>query len=143
MVIQPFNKLLGKLASSTIQAERPFWPIETETNSSLLSVPELIQVFLFLITVAEAAVIHTYIQLCHEDYRWWWNAFFVGAAPAAFLLALSVIQLAFSAHSFGSFLALFVSTFVLASVLALIGGSLGFFAAFRYNTHIYSHIKQN
>jgi transmembrane 9 superfamily protein 2/4 len=56
---------------------------------------EFMQVAMFLLAVAESAVVHTHIQLCHEDYNWWWNSFYVGASPALWLFLEASIRVVF------------------------------------------------
>lgn len=47
-------------------------------------------VFLILmITCAEITIVLCYFQLCAEDYRWWWRAYFTSGSSAVYLLAYS------------------------------------------------------
>ncbi|OUC48499.1 endomembrane protein 70 [Trichinella nativa] len=45
---------------------------------------------ILLVTISETSIILCYFQLCGEDYRWWWRAFFSSAFTAFYLLAYSV-----------------------------------------------------
>jgi len=101
---------------------------------------ERFQIGLFLLMVAETAVIHTYVQLCHEDYNWWWNSFCVGACPALYLaLDATLRTVSYFASGIGAraLMALMCVNFVLATGVALCGGTVSFFAAFKYNQYIY------
>ena len=101
---------------------------------------ENFQIGLFLIMVAETSMIYTYVQLCYEDYNWWWNAFWVGACPALYLAADSIIRtISYLASGLGirALMALICVNVVLATGLALVGGTVAFLAAFKYNQYIY------
>mmetsp|Transcript_37337 Transcript_37337/g.6687 ORF Transcript_37337/g.6687 Transcript_37337/m.6687 type:complete len:92 (+) Transcript_37337:76-351(+) len=53
--------------------------------------------FLFLcfivlvVTSAEVSILMTYIQLCREDYRWWWLSFGVSGSSGMYMLAYAVL----------------------------------------------------
>ncbi len=49
---------------------------------------------LYLVIVAEVAIVSTYVQLCHHDHRWWWRAFKLGAAPSLYLFCISLMAMA-------------------------------------------------
>ena len=37
------------------------------------------------IIVSLLSIISTYIQLCSQDYEWWWKSFIIGASGSIFL----------------------------------------------------------
>lgn len=45
---------------------------------------------ILLITCAEITIVLCYFQLCSEDYRWWWRAYFTSGSSALYLFAYSV-----------------------------------------------------
>ena len=45
---------------------------------------------LLLVTSAEISIVLTYLQLCAEDYQWWWRSFLVPAASGCYLYAYCV-----------------------------------------------------
>lgn len=102
----------------------------------------LCMVILF-ITVAETSILLCYLQLCNEDYNWWWRSFVTSGSCAFYtflysiwynLTELSLSGLASQAVYFG-YMALICFTFF------LITGTIGFFACFLFNYQIYGSIK--
>lgn len=88
IIERQFSMLQGAVASSAVhQHTDTVWNFETEAPawSGLVVFMEVLQVCFFFLALAESAVIHTHIQLCHENYNWWWNSFFVGVCPALLL----------------------------------------------------------
>eukprot|EP00667_Euglena_gracilis_P008492 EG_transcript_8592 len=48
-------------------------------------------VFIILsITCAEITIVMIYFQLCYEDYRWWWRAFFISGSSGIHLFLYSI-----------------------------------------------------
>ncbi|KKY15175.1 putative multispanning membrane [Phaeomoniella chlamydospora] len=45
---------------------------------------------ILVITVSEVTIIATYVQLCSENYHWWWQSFFVGGASAFWIFVYCV-----------------------------------------------------
>jgi hypothetical protein len=58
--------------------------------SSLMFVIICLAWVLYMILVSEVAIVSTYVQLCHEDYHWWWRSYFVGTSPAFYLFNLGL-----------------------------------------------------
>lgn len=105
--------------------------------------------FLFLVlivlvvTCAEVAILMTYFQLCSEDYHWWWRAFSTAGACAGYmflyaiwynLTQLNITEVAPTIIYF-TYMGLASFTFY------LVTGTIGFVAAFCFNTVIYGSIK--
>ncbi|OBZ83203.1 Transmembrane 9 superfamily member 7, partial [Choanephora cucurbitarum] len=52
-----------------------------------LSISDTVRILvLMLIAVMQTTVISIFLQLCAEDYHWWWQSFTVGASPAVYML---------------------------------------------------------
>lgn len=77
------------------------------------------------------------MQLCHEDYKWWWNSFLIGACPAVYLLIESVITLIMSEADWVVMVALLIVDLTMAISLALIGGSIAFLVGFNYVSYMF------
>ena len=56
----------------------------------------MVAFILYIVIVAEVAVVQTYIQLCREDYRWWWRSFYVGASSGIYLFLLGLFTMSFN-----------------------------------------------
>lgn len=105
--------------------------------------------FLFLVmivlvvTCAEVAILMTYFQLCAEDYHWWWRSFMTAGACAGYMFLYSVwynmTQLNITEIAptiiYFTYMALASFTFY------LVTGTIGFVAAFCFNTVVYGSIK--
>ncbi|KAK9473077.1 uncharacterized protein V1510DRAFT_415977 [Dipodascopsis tothii] len=100
--------------------------------------------FLNLVAVVvEISVVTTYIQLCAEDYHWWWKSFFVGAGSAVWIFAYSIVY-CISQMRIAGFVAglLFVSYSLLAcTVYGLCTGTVSFLAAHFFVNRIYRAVK--
>ena len=46
---------------------------------------------MYLVIIAEVAIVQTYLQLCEEDYKWQWPSLVNGAGPACLLFVLALI----------------------------------------------------
>mmetsp|Transcript_20217 Transcript_20217/g.19157 ORF Transcript_20217/g.19157 Transcript_20217/m.19157 type:complete len:302 (+) Transcript_20217:175-1080(+) len=107
--------------------------------------------FLFLIMVilviacAEVSIVQTYLQLCSENYQWWWRSFFVSASSGIYLYLFSVYYFAVSLRMTRvSSVIVYYSCMLLASVsFSLMAGTIGFLASFSFNRQIYSMIKSD
>jgi hypothetical protein len=83
----------------------------------------LFVVFLILVvTCAEITIVLCYFQLCSEDYRWWWRAFFTSGSSALYMFCysafyfatkLEITKLVSTLMYFGYMLILSVSFFLL------------------------------
>ncbi|KGG52302.1 hypothetical protein DI09_18p80 [Mitosporidium daphniae] len=62
-----------------------FWIRQAYSTLAFVSLATTV----FFVTVAEVSIISTYIQLCKEDYRWWWNSFLSAGATGVYTLLLS------------------------------------------------------
>jgi len=98
---------------------------------------------LLTITVAETVMITTYIQLCAEDYRWWWQSFYVGGASGFWIFIYSLWYYATRLHieGFVSSLLFFSYSALACMVYALATGTIGFLMAYAFIRRIYGGVK--
>jgi len=40
---------------------------------------------ILIITVVEVTIVATYVQLCSENYHWWWQSFLVGGSSSIWI----------------------------------------------------------
>merc|ERR1711871_348688 len=103
----------------------------------------LLVVLILAITVAELTIVLNYLQLCGEDYRWWWQSFFAAGSVAFYVFLYSLYY--FSINSlmtkFTSLLVFFSYTTLMSAAMFLITGSFGFSATYLFNRAIYGAIK--
>jgi len=105
----------------------------------------LMVVFLvFLLTCAEICVVLCYLQICSEDYRWWWRSFLTGASSGLYLLAYGGYHyLARTHHAIDV-----ISSVIYFGYLAIVcysvsvcTGAVGFLACYFFVRFIYASVK--
>ncbi|KAK8194166.1 hypothetical protein M8818_007353 [Zalaria obscura] len=94
-------------------------------------------------SVMEVTVIAVYIQLCAENYHWWWQSFFVGAGSALWVFLYCVYYYFNHLHiqGFVSSLLFFSYSFLACTVYGLLTGTIGFLTAYAFVRRIYGAIK--
>eukprot|EP01084_Bolivina_argentea_P206978 353244_1 len=103
----------------------------------------LFLIFLILIlTCADVAIVCVYIQLCAEDYNWWWRSFFATGSTAFYLLLYSCWYFTnLHATKFMTYLLYFGYMTIILLEVFLICGSIGFGASLWFNRKIFSSVK--
>ncbi|KAK3324158.1 endomembrane protein 70 [Cercophora scortea] len=98
---------------------------------------------ILVLTIAEVTVVTIYIQLCSENYNWWWQSFAVGAGSAVWVFAYCVWYYFVKLHITGflSGLLFFSYSFMACCVYGLLTGTVGFLAAYAFVRRIYGAIK--
>ena len=100
----------------------------------------IIGLLTFIVTV-EVSVLCTYVQLCAEDYRWWWSSFWRGGSIAWYIMMYAIGFLVTTLHSLSgglpvilylSFMTIFVWGVFLAS------GTIGFLSSLLFTYCIFS-----
>ena len=98
---------------------------------------------ILLVTCAEITIVLCYFQLCSEDHRWWWRAFFTSGSSALYLFAYSAFYFATKLEItrvvstfmyFGYMLMLSVGFFLLT-------GAVGFLSCLAFVRVIYGSVK--
>ena len=93
-----------------------------------------------IVTVIEVTIVATYIQLCAEDYNWWWQSFFIGGSSAVwmFLYCSWFYVVKLNITGFVSGLLFFSYSFLACAVYGLLTGTVGFLTAYAFVRRIYS-----
>lgn len=98
---------------------------------------------ILIITCAEITIVLCYFQLCSEDYRWWWRAYFTSGSSAAYLFLysmfyfwtkLDITRYVPMAMYFGYMAIVSYSFFCMT-------GTIGFFACWLFVRQIYAAVK--
>lgn len=94
---------------------------------------------ILVVTVAEVTVVTIYIQLCAENYEWWWQSFCVGGGSAVWVFMYCVWYYCFKLHITGwlSGILFFSYSLVACAVFGLLLGTIGFLAAYAFVRRIY------
>ncbi|RMZ89475.1 hypothetical protein DV736_g3294, partial [Chaetothyriales sp. CBS 134916] len=98
---------------------------------------------LLTITIAETAMITTYIQLCAENSNWWWQSFFVGGSSGLWIFVYSAWYYATRLHvdGFVSTLLFFTYSALACMLYSLATGTIGFLSAYAFVRRIYGGVK--
>lgn len=104
-----------------------------------LSVVSLI----LIVTVAETTVVTIYVQLCSENYNWWWQSFLVGGGSSVWVFLYCVWYYFAKLHitGFVSSMLFFTYSFMACLVYGLLTGTVGFLSAYAFVRRIYGAIK--
>eukprot|EP00210_Caulerpa_lentillifera_P000724 g701.t1 len=99
----------------------------------------------FLVTV-EVSVLCTYVQLCAEDYHWWWRTFWRGGSIALYIMIYAIGFLFNTLHNLDGGLSVviymsFMTVFVWGIFLAM--GTVGFLSSFLFTYTIFRSVKQD
>jgi transmembrane 9 superfamily member 2/4 len=83
------------------------------------------------------------LQLCSEDYRWWWKSFWNCASAGAYLFLYSLWFLVSRLELVGFLPVLVYLTYMsmISVCFGLFCGSIGFLCAFWFNRTIYGAVK--
>jgi transmembrane 9 superfamily protein 2/4 len=99
--------------------------------------------FILIFTVAEVSIVFCYLQLCSENYHWWWRSFFVGGSIGLYVFGYSVMffYVQMDTVYMTASVLYFSYTFLISMTLSLIGGALGFQSCLYFVRSIYGSIK--
>ncbi|KAK4225412.1 multispanning membrane [Podospora fimiseda] len=98
---------------------------------------------ILILTIAEVTVLAIYVQLCSENYNWWWSSFMVGGGSAVWVFAYCTWYYFAKLHITGflSSILFFSYSFMACCVYGLLTGTVGFLTAFAFVRRIYGAIK--
>jgi len=94
---------------------------------------------ILIVTVAEVTVMNIYVQLCSENYNWWWQSFMVGGSSAVWVFLYCAWYYFVKLHITGflSGILFFSYSFMACCVYGLLTGTVGFLAAYAFVRRIY------
>merc|ERR1712217_1012919 len=97
---------------------------------------------MLLLVAGTVTILFTYFHLNAEDHRWWWRSFGSGFAVAAFFYMYCIyffLQTGMTGFLQCAFF--FLYSLLVAHALALMLGSVSFYASYLFVVYIYSRIK--
>lgn len=94
---------------------------------------------ILIVTVAETTVVTIYIQLCSENYSWWWQSFLVGGGSSVWVFLYCIWYYLAKLHitGFVSSMLFFTYSFIACLVYGLLTGTVGFLSAYAFVRRIY------
>jgi transmembrane 9 superfamily protein 2/4 len=94
-------------------------------------------------TCAQVSIVLCYLQLCAEDHRWWWKAFWNCAMAGFYLFLYSLWFLSSRLELVGPLPVIIYLTYMsmISICFGLFCGSIGFLASFWFTRTIYGAVK--
>ncbi|MCJ1457074.1 hypothetical protein MMC28_007440 [Mycoblastus sanguinarius] len=98
-----------------------------------------------ILTVVEVTIVATYVQLCSENYNWWWQSIFIGAGSSVWVFLYCVWFYWFKLHiqGFISGILFFSYSLLACAVYGLLTGTVGFLTAYAFVRRIYGYISSS
>ena len=95
-----------------------------------------------MLTVMEVTIVAVYIQLCAENYHWWWRSFFIGASPSLWIFVYCTwyYLTKLNMEGFASAILFFSYSILACSVYGLLTGTVGFLTAYTFVGRIYGYV---
>lgn len=98
---------------------------------------------IMVVTCSTVTILMTYMQLCSENYHWWWRSFFIGGA-SSFYVFINFLLFWFSRmrlSSFASHILYLGYSLLLTFLFFILTGTIGFFSSYFFVRKIYGSIK--
>ena len=94
---------------------------------------------LSIVAVVEVTIVATYVQLCAENYNWWWRSIFIGSGSAIWIFAYCSWFYWFRLHirGFISGILFFSYSLLACGVYGLLMGTVSFMTAYTFVRRIY------
>lgn len=104
----------------------------------------LIVFFLLVVVCAEVSLVLTYMNLCVEDWRWWWKSFFASGSVAVYIFLYSINYLVFDLKNLSgpvSAILYLGYSLLMAIAVMLATGAIGFLSSFLFVHRLFSSVK--
>ncbi|KAL7326661.1 hypothetical protein PS15p_208960 [Mucor circinelloides] len=100
---------------------------------------------LLLISAAEMTIVLVFLQLCNEDYHWWWQSMMIGGSPALYMFAYGVFYYLqkSSIQGLAGGTIYLVNLLIGCGLVGLCTGTLGFASSYIFIRRIYGTVKAN
>ncbi|KAK9828352.1 hypothetical protein WJX74_010345 [Apatococcus lobatus] len=99
---------------------------------------------LTVIITIEVSVVCTYVQLCAEDYLWWWRSFYRGSSVSLYVGLYALWFLLSTLHALSGLLSMILYLSYMALLLWAIWlamGAVGFLSSFYFTCQIFGSVK--
>jgi len=95
------------------------------------------------LSCAMVSIVLCYLQLCSEDYRWWWNSFWTSASAGIYLFLYSLWYLTSQLDLVGFLPVVVYLTYmgIISMAFSLYCGSIGLLSSFWFCLKIYDAVK--
>jgi transmembrane 9 superfamily protein 2/4 len=141
----PFSVLLGGILPFGSVCIELFFIMSALWLHQIYYVMGFLLVVLLILTVtcAEVAIVMCYLQLCSEDYQWWWKSFWNCASAGFYLFLYSLWFLSSRLDLVGVMPVVVYLTYMsmISVTFGLFCGSIGVVMCFWFNKTIYGALK--
>jgi transmembrane 9 superfamily member 2/4 len=88
------------------------------------------------------SIVLSYIQLCNEDYNWWWRSFITSGAIAVYVFLYSMLYFSrLEASMFVTYMVYLGYMVITCSGIFLATGTIGALSSYYFIYSIYASIK--
>ena len=96
---------------------------------------------LSIVAVIEVTIVATYVQLCAENYNWWWQSIAIGSGSAIWIFVYCSWFYCFKLHiqGFISGILFFSYSLLASAVYGLLMGTIAFMTAYAFVRRIYGY----
>ena len=103
----------------------------------------LLVMLVLIVTCAEISILLCYVQLCNENYHWWWRSFLTSGSCSVYMMLYAVWYnlTELNLEGFVPIMIYFGYMGILSLSFFLLTGSVGFFSCYWFNIKIYNSIK--
>lgn len=96
---------------------------------------------LMLITCSLVTLLLIYFSLCGENYKWQWKSFFVGGGISIYIFVHAILMSKFSLGGLTSVVLYVGYSLVIATLIGIMCGTVGFLASMFLTLHMYKQIR--
>mmetsp|Transcript_47326 Transcript_47326/g.62610 ORF Transcript_47326/g.62610 Transcript_47326/m.62610 type:complete len:262 (-) Transcript_47326:72-857(-) len=105
----------------------------------------LLNMIMQVLIVSLLAILQTYVQLCYQNYEWWWRSFAIGAAGALWMagyaLLFLVTKMKVSDFAGDASFIVYIAVFIICYGCA--AGAVAVNASYYFVSKIYSSIRKD
>ncbi len=105
----------------------------------------LLNLIMQAIMIALLSVVATYMQLCYQNYHWWWRSFLIGASGSLYigLYCLWYMAMEMDLSSLTSDLSFILYVVLFIGCYAIAAGAISVQASYTFVKYIYSAIRKD
>ena len=98
---------------------------------------------MLVIVISLSSCLTTYMQLCNQDYEWWWKSFIIGASSSLYVAIFGVFKMLFlfRIDEWASDIAFFLYFYLFVVCYTLATGYIGVWSSYKFVSSIYKDTK--
>ena len=94
---------------------------------------------MLIIVISLSSCLATYMQLCNQDYEWWWKSFIIGASSSVFvgIYGLFYLLSVFDLKDLSNDIAMFIYFYIFMGLYIVATGYIGVWASYKFVSNLY------